>query len=427
MPYSDQYFANLYDLIACLIRAVDLVNPKISIHHQQVAYMAFNLANAMQLPMDQKRTLVLAALLHDIGSLSLDDKLGFVEEEPLTMNNHAFIGARLFGSSPFMKDVAEVIKFHHIPWNNGEGKSYRGEDVPLLSHILHLSDRIAIRVNNDENVISQIQPIKEYIKSARDTVFPPELVDTFFGICDEEALWLELVFRPTIFTVQNDISLQSINLTLDETVDFTKILSQIIDFRSPFTATHSAGVAAVALKLAELSGFSESECKMMSIAGNLHDIGKLAIPREILEKTDALEPAEYDIIKSHTFYTYHLLEPISKFEAIAQWAAYHHEKLNGHGYPFHIKADNLSLGSRIMAVADIFTAITEDRPYRKGMPKENAEAVLGHMVENESISQPIVSLLVDNYATIAGLRGESEERAAVDYSKILSVNCNDPK
>ncbi|PKM71891.1 MAG: phosphohydrolase [Firmicutes bacterium HGW-Firmicutes-16] len=421
MPYIDQYFANLYDLINCLTRAVDLVTPKVSSHHQQVAYMALNIADAMRISVDQKRTLVLAALLHDIGSLSLDDNMDFFEEEPLTINNHAFIGARLFSSSPIMKDVAEVIKFHHIPWNNGEGKSFKGEEVPLLSHILHLSDRVAIRVNRDESVISQIRPIKEYTKSARNTVFEPELVDTFLDICDEEALWLDLVYRPTIFTGQNDLSLQSINLTLDETVDFTKILSQIIDFRSRFTATHSAGVAAVALKLAELSGFSEGECKMMSIAGNLHDIGKLAIPREILEKTDALEPAEYDIIKSHTFYTYHLLAPISKFESIAQWAAYHHEKLNGRGYPFHIKSDNLSLGARIMAVADIFTAITEDRPYRKGMPKERAETVLGHMVENKSISQSIVSLLVDNYAIISCLRKESEDRAAAEYSKIISI------
>ena len=73
-------------------------------------------------------------------------------------------------------------------------------------------------------------------------------------------------------------------LTLDEVVELTKIFSRIIDFRSPFTAMHSAGVAATAVKLAELSGFSENECKMMNIAGNLHDIGKLAIPVEILEK-----------------------------------------------------------------------------------------------------------------------------------------------
>ncbi|MEA4895763.1 MAG: HD domain-containing protein [Oscillospiraceae bacterium] len=419
MPYIDQYFANLYDLIACLTRAVDLINPSISSHHKQVAYMAFNIADAMRLPVDQKRTLVLAALLHDIGALSLDDKMDFFEEEPLTINNHAFIGARLFGSSPIMKNVAEVIKFHHIPWNNGKGSSYNGEYVPLLSHILHLSDRVAIRIDRNENVISQIMSIKEYIMSARDKVFVPELVDAFMSICDEEALWLELVYRPTVFTGQNDLSLQSINLTLDETVDFTKILSQIIDFRSRFTSTHSAGVAAVALKLAELSGFSEGECKMMSIAGNLHDIGKLAIPREILEKADALEPAEYDIIKSHTFYTYYLLTPISKFESIAQWAAYHHEKLNGRGYPFHIRAEGLSLGSRIMAVADIFTAITEDRPYRKGMTQEKAETVLAHMVENGSISQPIVTLLENNYKTIENLRRESAARAAADYSKIL--------
>lgn len=116
-------------------------------------------------------------------------------------------------------------------------------------------------------------------------------------ICDKEALWLDLAYQPVISNVPNFLSLEAVKLTLDEVVSLTKIFSCIIDFRSPFTAMHSAGVSATAEKLAELSGFSEDECKMMSIAGNLHDIGKPANSRGILEKQDKLESSEFDITR----------------------------------------------------------------------------------------------------------------------------------
>src|SRR5690606_8284531 len=114
-------------------------------------------------------------------------------------------------------------------------------------------------------------------------------------------------------------------LNLDELIKLSEVFAYIIDFRSPFTANHSLGVAQVARKLAELAGFSENECKMMLIAGYLHDIGKLAISNEILEKPEKLETDEFNIIKSHVFYTYRTLESIKEFETINIWASLHHE------------------------------------------------------------------------------------------------------
>ncbi|MGN6711311.1 HD-GYP domain-containing protein [Anaerocolumna jejuensis] len=419
MPYGNQYFSNLNDLLVCITKAIDLVNPNVTDHHQQVAYLSYNIADALRLPLEQKRSLVIAALLHDVGAIALQDRLDFNEEEHTNINEHAFLGARLFSDSPILSNIAPIIKFHHIPWNNGEGKHYEGESVPLLAHIIHLADRIAVHINRDAFILSQTNSIKEYIKSRKNSVFFPEFVDAFLQICDKEALWLDFDYQPMISNIPNDLSLEAIKLTLDEVVSLTKIFSQIIDFRSPFTAMHSAGVAAVAIKLAELSGLSEDECKMMNIAGNLHDIGKLAIPKEILEKQDKLEPWEFDIIRAHTFYTYRLLKPVKGFESIAQWAAYHHEKLNGRGYPFHLKANSLSLGARIMAVADIFAAISEDRPYRKGMPRERAVTVLQGMAANGGISPEICALLIDNYESVSQARRESAQKSADNYSKII--------
>lgn len=415
MPSSNKYFSNLYDLVVCMTRAIDLVSTKISNHHQQVAYLSYHIADAMQLSIEQKRDLVLAALLHDIGAIPLDKSLSFFDVEEQDVNDHAFIGAKLLSDFPILSEPAQIIRFHHIAWNYGEGRQYQGRDVSLLSHIVHLADRIAVQSNRDQFIISQIPSIKEDIKSKRDVLFEPDTVDAFLRICDQEALWLDFVYKIPSTDVTNDLSLEAIKLTLDEVVDLTRIFSWIIDFRSPFTAMHSSGVAATALALAELFGFSEDECKMMSIAGHLHDIGKLAVPTEILEKQDKLEPAEYDIIRSHSFYTYRLLQPISGFETIVQWAAYHHEKLNGRGYPFRLKANSLSLGARIMAVADIFTAITEDRPYREGMTKERTISILNGMVENGGISRPIVDALIAHYDFVAETRRAAAGAAVERY------------
>lgn len=419
MEYSERSFSNLYDLIICMTKAVDLVSLEIADHHQQVAYLSYHIADAMRLPADEKRRLVIAALLHDIGAIAADTGLSFFDKEDDRVNEHAFIGARLFADSPILGRVASVIKFHHIAWAGGEGRSYGGEAVSPLAHILHLADRIAVHVDRDACIISQQNAIREGVVARRGTVFEPDAVDAFLEICDKEALWLDLAYQPTVENVSASLGVEDIRLTLDEVVDLTQIFSRIIDFRSPFTAMHSAGVAATATELAGLSGFSEDECRMMSIAGNLHDIGKLAIPREILEKQDRLEPSEFDIIRAHSFYTYRLLRPIAGFGAITQWAAYHHEKLNGRGYPFHLVARELSLGARIMAVADIFTAITEDRPYRAGMPREQTVSVLRRMAESGGISPQLCDLLFANYDLIDHQRRTAAELAMENYRALL--------
>lgn len=419
MSRENDYFSNLYDLLVCITKAVDLINTKVTDHHQQVAYLSYNIAEQLQLPNDRKRSLAVASLLHDIGAIALHDDLDFAEKENSKIHEHSLIGAKLVAGFPVFSNTSTIIKFHHVPWNYGEGQSYQGEIVPMLSHIIHLADRISIHLKKDEFIISQIGGMKEYVEENRGSLFAPDIVDAFLQICSQEALWMDLIYQPSISNVTDMLALDAIGLTLDEVVDLTQIFAQIIDFRSPFTAMHSAGVAAAAVKLAELSGLSEDECKMMHIAGNLHDIGKLAIPREILEKQDKLEPLEYDVIRSHSFYTYRLLKPVSGFETIAQWAAYHHEKLNGRGYPFRLEAHSLSLGARIMAVADIFTAITEDRPYRLGMPRDRAESILCGMAKNGGISPFVNSLLMENYEAVAGVRKTAAEKAVEKYSHFI--------
>ena len=152
--------------------------------------------------------------------------------------------------------------------------------------------------------------------------------------------------------------------------------------------------------LSEMTGMSESEVQLMEAAGLLHDLGKLVIPNSILEKPAGLTTGEMAVIKQHTYYTFSVLSTITGFQMIAEWGAYHHERLDGQGYPFRRKAHEISLGARIMAVSDIFTALAEDRPYRKGMDTALIKKILLDMVSNGVQDSRIVSLLIENMGDI---------------------------
>lgn len=421
MSDIDRNLINMYELLICLTNAGDLISPELANHHQQVAYLAFKIAGQLDLPDEQKKELTLAGLLHDVGALSLGERLELIENEPMTSQNHAFRGARLIEDFLPLRGAAGIIRYHHIPWNNGEGQVLGNQEVPYLSHILHLADRIAVSVDKNRDIIGQIKGIQDKIQAQKNTAFMPELVDAFMEMSGKEYIWLDVAYKPLLYILPEIVMFDTLELNMDELIDLTKIFSSIIDFRSPFTANHSAGVAKTAEKLAELAGFSKQECKMMLVAGYLHDLGKLAVRREVLEKPDKLNTVEFNTIKSHTFYTFRLLQTIRGFETINKWASFHHEKLNGRGYPFHLYGDNLPLGSRIMAVADIFTAITEDRPYRKAMPDERVISVLRSMVDDGSICPYVVSILMDNYELINGIRREAQQKAGIEYNYFAKI------
>ena len=168
---------------------------------------------------------------------------------------------------------------------------------------------------------------------------------------------------------------------------------------SPFTYRHSNGVSLVGRFLAESMGFSHEEVELIQVAGLLHDLGKLAIPEAIIEKRGPLTKAEMNLMKQHTYYTYWLLKPITLPFPIPEWAAFHHERLDGQGYPFHKSATDLDTSARLLAVADIYTALREERPYRSSLSEVEIKRILKAKVADGGLDQKIIEhLLASHYA-----------------------------
>lgn len=417
----DKMRINLEDLLICMSKAQDIMAPFLSNHHQRVAYLSFRLAQEIRLSIEEQREIYLAALVHDIGALSMDEKLELIENDPDKVNKHAIKGAKLLENFQPLSKASQIIKYHHVPWQYGEGRFYNGEEVPFASHVINIADYTCSLIQPDKNILSQLPVILHSIEKSKNTRVIPELVDALIRISKIEYYWLDLISNSPVKRIRDEELLNVLDLEVDDVIDFALIFSHLIDFRSSFTARHSVGVAKAAESLASLVGFSEYECKLMLIAGYLHDLGKLAISNEILDKPGKLTETEFDEIRKHTYYTYHLLEPIEAFKTINVWASYHHEKLDGTGYPFHIKGENLVLGSRVMAVADVFTAITEDRPYRKSMNDESAKKVLNDMVTSGALDGRIVSLLIDNFDYIKETQQKIQSNVSGRYQELQEI------
>lgn len=412
---------NLFDVLECLTRAEDIVSPKLVNHHQQVAYLSFRIGQNMNLSPQQQKNMFIAALIHDIGALSVQEKLELVEDEPVHINSHGFRGAKLLEGFRPLQEAAKIIKFHHQKYDGGKGLKYGDETVPIESHIIHLADRVCTKFNFRHDILSQVPRIIEDIEKQVDSYFAPEIFEAFAALAKLEFVWFDLGSKAPMDKLPKSSMLDYHALGVDDFADLARIFSHIIDFRSRFTASHSAGVAKSAECLARLMGFSPEECKRMLIAGYLHDLGKLIIDEKILEKPGKLNEYEYNLMRIHTYYTYHLLNTIPQIGDIKEWAAYHHEKLNGNGYPFHIKGENLPLGSRIMAVADIFTAIVEDRPYRKGMTDAEAIAVLTSGVQRGELDGKVVSVLVDNFTQVREQCMLEQSQAIQRYQRFMEI------
>jgi len=408
--FSKELFS-VFDFASGISEAIDFVSPDLNNHHQKVAYISYNIAKEMSLPDEEINDIVLASILHDIGAFTCAERFQviFALFDDSSFDQHQIMGYKLLRDFEPFHNAAVLIKDHHAHFNKSSN------EIPLGSYIIHLADRLSILIDNNNEILKQVPEIMAKIDENQ-SIFHPDTLAALHQVAKMEFFWIEAFSIPFKSVLSERIHFPKRTIDLEILRSLAKVISKIIDFRSRFTATHSGGVAAVAFELTAISGFSEKECKLMEIAGYFHDLGKLAISNDILEKNGALNYEEFNEMRKHSYYTYSILSKIKGFEQIAMWAAYHHERLDGNGYPFHVKGEDFTKLARIMAVADIVTAITEDRPYRLGMECEKALDVLYGMVENGEIDKDIVDTVKDNFPHINNLRFKAQQEELQEYN-----------
>jgi HD-GYP domain-containing protein (c-di-GMP phosphodiesterase class II) len=404
---------NLGNLVLSLSDALDLAFPSLAMHQQRTAFVAWEMGKAARLDEKRIENVFLAGLLHDIGALSIEEKLSLHESETTNVRQHCVRGEYLFQSNPWLAPGAELVRHHHREWVNWDEPI----DTPRVfgSQLLYLADFLERQIERRTYILHQDGMLRNKIRDLAGRQVHHDVVDLFMDLSRREEFWLDLTSPRLYPLLLHNGPFQTIEVDMDNIGTFAKLLSMIVDFKSPFTAAHSAGVSRCAMTLAGMVGMSRAEVEQMEVAGLLHDLGKLVVPNGILEKPAGLSAAEMAVVKQHTYYTLSILSTIRGLETIAEWGAYHHERLDGNGYPFKLNADGLNIGARIMAVSDIFTAMSEDRPYRRGMKPEIIRNTLSDLAARGIQDSRIVNILLDNMDVVAKAVTERRNEACEFY------------
>jgi HD-GYP domain-containing protein (c-di-GMP phosphodiesterase class II) len=286
-------------------------------------------------------------------------------------------GAEIARQMRFSEAVADGIENLDEHWDGGglpEGR--KGTEIPLFSRIALMAQVVDVfQLDNG------VESARSEIARRSGKWFDPQLVDAFAHVAARQAFW-DGLRSPELQTAVLELEPALFTRPVDEDYldEIAAAFAQVVDSKSPFTFGHSQRVSLFTGLIATEMGLAPKRRRWLSRAALLHDIGKLGVSNTILDKAGKPSPEEWQAIKRHPEYTEIILSRIAAFASMAEIAAAHHERLDGKGYPKGLRADQIAIETRIMTAADIFDALTADRPYRPAMPIASALAVMAESV-----------------------------------------------
>jgi putative nucleotidyltransferase with HDIG domain len=277
-----------------------------------------------------------------------------------------------------------------------------GEEIPLAARILCLSQTVEVFYAR-----GGVKAARAVAKHRRGQWFDPALVDAFLSFCGDRDFWVGLDDADVSSLEPPELAMVTDDARLDRVAE---AFARVIDAKSPFTASHSHRVAEIADGIAGALDFDADQRRTLRRAALLHDIGKLAISNLILDKPGKLTDQEFQAIQTHPVHTLAILKRAPCFTELADLAANHHEKLDGSGYPRKLTGADLDTPMRVLAVADVYEALTADRPYRGPLSPAEAFAIIDrdvpHKLDAEArralevyINGPIAAAAVRRLAT----------------------------
>jgi HD-GYP domain-containing protein (c-di-GMP phosphodiesterase class II) len=392
---------NVIGCFLSLSRSLDFTHQGLMRHHRRTALIATKLGHEMGMEAGELLQLMQSVLIHDIGVISWQEKLELFHVEIESPWEHCFRGEQLLIDNKSLNHLAGVIASHHDRWSGDNPSGLKGASIPLHSRIIHLADRLDIMITDTSPILDQKDHIMQTLHRLRGDFFDPDLVDLLDDLAKHDSFWFDLASPWEAHLLQAMAPASRVPIQLEYLADIARLFARVVDAKSPFTYRHSRGVALLSRFVGEQLGLSPEELKQLEIAGLLHDLGKLSVPEEILEKPGRLSVSEFNTIKQHPYYTYWLLKPVTQVFPLAEWAAFHHERPSGTGYPFGKGDAELDLQSRIVTVADVFTAMHEDRPYRPSMSWDQISSILNQMAKQGDLNSHMVASLLDNRSLVS--------------------------
>ncbi|SHH23033.1 HD-GYP domain-containing protein [Thermosipho atlanticus] len=336
------------------------------------------------------------------------------KNEVVYSNNYELIGSKLETKGLFSK--SEVTDYGFEVVIRYDLKKVLKYSVYFLLPLLFLymlllyvikfySEKDEKVCNSINNIVSELKNSYEKLKK-RETVQchcldtdVPELenlqntlkliFDEFSGIIKEYKV-TSSSFKKTIKELE-----ETHKLVNERDLQLITALAEAVELKDTVTGNHSKKVVDLSVEIANLLGISDpEEIEAIKYGAILHDIGKIGIPESILNKPSKLTAEEFEIMKKHTIYGEKIIKSIPGWDLVAEIIRHHHENWDGSGYPDGLKGDEISLRAQIISIADVFTALTEDRPYRKALSEEEALEIIRNMV-GQKFSEKIYTVFLE--------------------------------
>ncbi|WP_252231219.1 HD domain-containing phosphohydrolase [Clostridium sp. ZBS15] len=376
----------LKDVIIIMQRAFNAMDKRLLDHGEKVSYILLKLLQADgSYTDDEVLKLCTVAIFHDIGAYKVSERNKLIEIDSIAPINHAIYGSLFIKYFSPVSEMHKVVLGHHF--TDTEIKEKNIKDMPNEALLMGLADYISLlhlkhNKINKSLIINRTKAYKKenidlYLKALETTDFNKKLADNTYK--DELIEFFDKKY-----------------ISREEIINYIKMLTYAIDFRSEITVKHTIVVQAMSYEVAKLMNFDDDLCIKIKISAMIHDIGKIATPINILEKPGKLTDEEFEIMKDHAIIGYKILSNLD-IDDIRDIAMAHHEKLDGTGYPFGLKGEEISREARIVAIADIFSALMAVRSYKDEFSKDRIVEILKNMANSNKVDYNIVQLIVENY------------------------------
>ncbi|HET6719050.1 MAG TPA: HD domain-containing phosphohydrolase [Rhodocyclaceae bacterium] len=392
---------NLQRAITSLTSALDYVGVDEVHHAKRVALMVGAIAAEMGWSPAAARDMMYAGMLHDCGVSRVREHRQLSETlEWEGAEEHCLRGAEYLLACRPLAHFATTVRWHHTRWEDLL-KQDLSERQRLQANLIFLADRADVLLvpyvagqSLKNEILWEYPKIVGRLGSLKNSLFSPELIAAFARAATRESFWLSM--DPAYTEEEIEERLRDSDATQLDTADALAVaglFARTVDAKSSYTLEHSTRVARIARYLAGVCGITGEHLDQVEIAGLLHDIGKLRVPEEIIDKPGALTGQERAFVMRHSYDTGRLLKKVFPGLPIADWASMHHENLLGTGYPEHQPAANIPREARLISVADIFQALSQQRPYRARLSSAEVMAQLDELLRLGRLDPEMVEVL----------------------------------
>lgn len=399
---------NIYQVINILLRALDHIDVRLVDHGHRVAYIVYKMLQVDGSYSEREmQEICIVTALHDIGAYKTEEINHMMRFESADVFDHSIYGYLFLKHMSPLRKWAEVVLYHHLNYNMYQHLDRKHLQV---ADMIHLADRVDIMLQKNEQSLSL-----EEMARQQNLHFGTHTIELFRKASEQHDL---------SGNIKNGSYLNELidfgtttEYSKEMLLEFIKMIAYSIDFRSETTVSHVVTTVCISMELGKLFGLNENDLEKIQLGAYLHDIGKVSTPLEILEKPGGLTHEEMLIMKEHIEVTRKILKG-RIHDDVLEIAYRHHEKIDGSGYLQKLKADKLTLSERIVAVADMMSALTGKRSYKESFPKATVIEIMQNQKDAEKLCDRVLDSAIRHYDHIMESSNENIVMVTDMYDRI---------